>query len=59
MNEKFYVVATNTDDDRIAILDECTTRYEAECMLNWHATHRWLYAENVLFEVKSSTEWFK
>lgn len=58
MDEKFYVVATNTSDERIALLEECTTRYEAECMLNWHVSHRWLYAENVLFEVKSSTEMF-
>jgi len=58
MNEKFYVVATNEEDGRIAILDECNTHYEAECMLNWHASHRWLYAENIVFEVTSSTDVF-
>ena len=56
MNEKFYVVATTSDNDNIALLDECTTRYEADCMLNWHNSHSWLYADNVTLEVKSSTE---
>lgn len=59
MNEKYYVVATNERDERYAILDECKTRYEADCMLSWHASHRWLYAEDIKFEVKSSTEFFK
>lgn len=59
MDEKYYVVAINKTDNRLVLLDECRTRYEADCMLNWHVAHRWLYAETVEFEVKSSTEVYK
>ena len=55
-NIHYYVVVDNNEN--IAYLEDCKTQYEADLMLEWYKSHKWIFNENVKLYVKSSKQFF-